>query len=65
MTPGSIRRSAGSRCRPGTEGGYDGPQVEQAFREMVEVGATWVQLIPTWYQETRNSSEIARTPQDR
>jgi hypothetical protein len=44
------------------EGGYDGPQVEQSFREMVEVGATWVQLTPTWEQQARSSSEIARTP---
>jgi hypothetical protein len=44
------------------EGGYDGPQVEQSFREMVEVGATWVELTPTWYQETRNASAITRTP---
>jgi hypothetical protein len=44
------------------EGGYDGPQVEQAYREMVEVGATWVELTPVWYQETRNASEISRTP---
>jgi hypothetical protein len=43
-------------------GGYDGPQVEQNFREVKEVGATWVQLTPMWSQETRNSSKIARTP---
>jgi hypothetical protein len=45
-----------------TKGGYDGPQVEQSLREMVEVGATWVQLIPTWYQQTTNASVIARSP---
>jgi hypothetical protein len=44
------------------EGGYDGPQVEQSFREMVGVGATWVELTPTWYQETRNANAIARMP---
>jgi Glycoside Hydrolase Family 113 len=44
------------------EGGYDSAQVEQAIREMAEVGATWVQLTPTWYQETRNASEVARSP---
>jgi hypothetical protein len=44
------------------EGGYDGPQVEQSFREIVEVGGRWVEFTPTWYQETRNASEIARTP---
>jgi hypothetical protein len=43
------------------EDGYDSPQVEQAYRDMVEVGATWVQLAPTWYQETRDSDEIVRT----
>ena len=41
---------------------YDGPQMAQSLREMVEVGATWVQFTPTWGQEARNASEIARTP---
>ena len=44
------------------EGGYDGPQVDQNYREMVGVGATWVQLTPTWYQATRYTSEFVRTP---
>jgi hypothetical protein len=43
------------------EGGYDGPDVEQALREIADVGATWVELTPTWYQQTRNSSEVLRT----
>ncbi|MCR8692918.1 hypothetical protein NWP13_10300 [Rhodococcus pyridinivorans] len=43
------------------EDGYDGPQVEQNLRELREVGATWVELTPTWYQEARHSSEIVRT----
>jgi hypothetical protein len=42
--------------------GYDGPQVEQSFREMVGVGATWVQLNPTWYQAARSASDIGRSP---
>jgi hypothetical protein len=45
----------------GQEGGYDGPDVEQSLREITEVGATWVELTPTWYQQMRNSSEVVRT----
>jgi hypothetical protein len=45
-----------------TEGGYEGPQVERSLREMAGVGATWVQLVPTWYQQTTNASVIARSP---
>jgi hypothetical protein len=44
------------------EGGYDGPQVEQSVGETVEVGATWVEFTPTWYQETTKAGHIARTP---
>ncbi len=44
------------------KGGYAGSQVEQSLREMAAVGATWVQLVPTWYQETTNASVIARSP---
>ena len=43
------------------EGGYDGPNLEQSLREIKEIGATWVQFTPTWYQVTTNSSEILRT----
>lgn len=43
------------------EGGYDGPNVEQSLREITEVGATWVELTPTWYQRTTNSNEVLRT----
>ena len=42
---------------------YDGPQFVQSLREMVEVGATWVQFTPSWGQEASNASAIARTPQ--
>jgi hypothetical protein len=41
--------------------GYDGPDVEQSLLEIKGLGATWVQLTPTWYQQTLNSSEVART----
>jgi hypothetical protein len=44
------------------EGGYDGPSVDQNLREIADVGATWVELTPTWYQENRHTSEITRTP---
>lgn len=42
-------------------GGYDGRAVEQSLREITEVGATWVQLSPTWFQTDRHSSEVVRT----
>jgi hypothetical protein len=41
---------------------YDGPQWAQSLREMVEVGATWVEFTPAWGQEARNASVIARRP---
>lgn len=42
-------------------GGYDGPDVEQSLTEMKAVGATWVELTPTWYQQTRNANEMLPT----
>jgi hypothetical protein len=44
------------------DGRYDGPQLAQSLREMVEVGATWVLFTPAWGQEARNASSIARSP---
>ena len=41
---------------------YNGPQIDQSLGEMARVGATWVQFTPTWGQEARNASAIARTP---
>jgi hypothetical protein len=41
--------------------GYDGPDVQQSLRETKNVGATWVQFTPTWYQQNRYSNEMART----
>jgi hypothetical protein len=41
---------------------YDGPQIAQSLVEMADVGATWVQFTPTWGQQARNASAIARTP---
>ena len=45
------------------DAGYDGPQLAQSLREMVEVGATWVQFTPAWGQAARNASAIVRTPE--
>ena len=59
--PVSVPAQRGFALPTWQEDGYDSPQVEQAYRDMVEVGATWVELTPTWYQETRNADEIART----
>jgi hypothetical protein len=44
------------------EGGYDATNLEHSLREIADVGATWVQFTPTWYQQARASSEIVRTP---
>ena len=41
--------------------GYDGPDVEQSLREIKTLGATWVELTPTWYQQNRHSNEIYRS----
>jgi hypothetical protein len=43
------------------EGGYDAPSLELSLREIKALGATWVQLNPTWYQLTLNANEILRT----
>ena len=42
---------------------YDGPQIAQSLGEMAKVGATWVQFTPAWFQNAKNASAIARTPQ--
>jgi hypothetical protein len=41
---------------------YDGPQIARSMGEMADVGATWVQFTPAWFQNTRNASAIARSP---
>jgi hypothetical protein len=45
------------------DGRYDGPQIARSLGEMVDAGATWVQFTPTWDQQARNTSAIARSPQ--
>ncbi|MGB3483054.1 MAG: hypothetical protein WBB07_12660 [Mycobacterium sp.] len=44
------------------ERGYDGADVEQSLGEIQALGATWVQFNPTWYQTTRHSNAMVRTP---
>jgi hypothetical protein len=59
-----------ARPDPGTQhgfaliwnGDYDGPQLAQSLREMVDVGANWVQFTPAWGQVSSNASEIVRWP---
>jgi hypothetical protein len=41
--------------------GYDGPGLEESLREIKAMGATYVQFVPTWYQQTLNSTVIGRT----
>lgn len=43
------------------DAGYDGPQLQQSFREMANVGATWVQFTPTWGQQASTATAIAPT----
>ncbi len=47
--------------------GYRSPEVSRYLRQMTAVGATWVQINPTWYQNDTRSASIAptaRTPSD-
>ncbi|MHA0289049.1 glycoside hydrolase family 113 [Mycobacterium sp. C3-094] len=41
--------------------GYDAASLEPSLRETLSLGANWVQFTPTWYQQTRASSEMSRT----
>ncbi len=64
LSPGTARSDPGSVQRGLTLIGdphYDGPQIAQSMNEMVEVGATWVQFTPVWWQQSPNASVIART----
>lgn len=48
--------------------GYDSPQAAQYLHQIAAVGATWVQIDPTWYQDQAHTSSIAataQTPSDR
>ncbi|MCW2691163.1 MAG: hypothetical protein JWR37_6053 [Mycobacterium sp.] len=39
--------------------GYSGSVTTQAVSDIAGVGATWVQIVPTWHQATGNSTAIA------
>jgi hypothetical protein len=41
--------------------GYSSTNTAGALRGITSVGAGWVQIVPTWYQPTRTSSEIGPT----
>lgn len=41
--------------------GYQDPETDDALRAITAVGAGWVQIVPTWYQAVRTSSEIGPT----
>lgn len=43
--------------------GYDGPQLSAALSGISSVGGTWVQLNPTWYQNSTGANQIVRTSQ--
>jgi hypothetical protein len=43
------------------QGGYDSPGLELSLSEITDIGATWVQFTPTWYQQARSSNQIFRT----
>jgi hypothetical protein len=50
-----------------TPDGYHSPQAADNLRQMAAVGARWVQINPTWYQDDPTGSRIgpsARTPTD-
>lgn len=41
--------------------GYDGADLEESLKEIIALGATSVEFVVTWYQDTLTSSEISRT----
>src|SRR5438128_7044975 len=41
--------------------GYSSTDTAGALQGITSVGANWVQIVPTWYQATRTSSEIGPT----
>jgi len=41
--------------------GYDGPDVEQSLREIKAIGANWVELTPTWFQQDRHANQMTPT----
>src|ERR1700682_1367513 len=41
--------------------GYSETDTRGALRGIAAVGADWVQIVPTWYQSARSSSEIGPT----
>ncbi len=48
-------------------GGYESASVSADLGEIASIGADWVQINPTWYQEDTHTSEIgsgAETPDD-
>jgi hypothetical protein len=68
QTTGAAHADAGTQQRgfalpTWQQGGYDAPNLDQSLREMNEMGATWVELTTSWYQQARNSSEILRGAQ--
>lgn len=41
--------------------GYSATDTRGAMHEIADVGANWVQIVPTWYQQGRSSAEISPT----
>jgi hypothetical protein len=77
LTPGrtGTEPSSGTDTRPQrgfamptyARDGYASPQAALGLRQMVAVGARWVQFTPTWYQDAPAGSRIgpsAATPTD-
>jgi hypothetical protein len=77
VTPGEVREAPANgddaRAQRGfamptyTRDGYLSRQAALGLRQMVAVGARWVQLTPTWYQDRAAGSRIgpsALTPTD-
>jgi hypothetical protein len=77
LTPGEVREAPAAaddaRVQRGfamptyTRDGYRSRQASISLRQMVAVGAGWVQLTPTWYQDGAAGSRIgpsAVTPTD-
>lgn len=41
--------------------GYKTSHTDAALRQIADIGAGWVQIVPTWYQDTNTSSDISQT----
>jgi len=56
---GSLPYQKGMNIWSWTPDGYAAPAMRAALRRLVSDGVTWVDLVPTWFQPTATSADIA------